>query len=281
MDKLKEISETWPLAVGIGILFLAFLGRINDIFVLHLDELWGELLLSKSFGLGLVIVYVVIVKDSLREIGFHTDEWALNLLLGMTLFVGVYFFAYGLEYMLLTLLAKEPNLIIKVITSKPGVGFWFIIWIILGNLITAGVEESLFRGLLTSKLRTSFSFWTANFFQALLFGLWHLVWPIKRLMGGQVGGQTAAFTGSMLLLVAVVNGFVWGYMYLKTNSLWACWMANVAASTILNLVHIESQFGLDGLQAVRGTGIMLGAIVSMLAIKYIAEEFKLEEAAAW
>jgi membrane protease YdiL (CAAX protease family) len=44
---------------------------------------------------------------------------------------------------------------------------------------------------------------------------------------------------------STVSGLAYGYLFLKTDSLWAPWVAHTINNTTLNLLHIGTAAGLD------------------------------------
>lgn len=143
------------------------------------------------------------------------------------------------------------------------------------------MEEGLFRGVFLPALRTRFSFWKANIFQALLFGIWHLVWPLKNFLTGEQSIFGAIMYGIVLMLGTVTFGFIWGYMFEKTNSLWTTIAAHFAANTVQNILHIQSNTGLDTMVSLRGTFASLLGLASIFFIKWIAVKYKLPVLLTW
>lgn len=81
-NKLFQISLQRPILISLVLFLIAAALRIVDIFGFRLDELLGEIILSKSLGLLLVIAYVWMAGRKLSDIGFHKRELGKSLLLG-------------------------------------------------------------------------------------------------------------------------------------------------------------------------------------------------------
>ena len=64
--------------------------RIGFFFVLRLDELLGEVILTKGLGFVLVAVYVWACGRKLSDIGFHTCYLEKSLLIGAVGFIIIF-----------------------------------------------------------------------------------------------------------------------------------------------------------------------------------------------
>jgi membrane protease YdiL (CAAX protease family) len=144
------------------------------------------------------------------------------------------------------------------------------------------MEEGLFRGLMVPLFLIKLSFVRANWLQAFLFGAWHLMWVPKYYQLGTI--QT---TGEILMsifmnfLPQLLMGLVWGYMYFKTNSLWAPWISHVITNSTLNLLHINTMDGMDTYMMIRMPIFTILSLFSMFAIKYLTEKFQMDEVQPW
>jgi membrane protease YdiL (CAAX protease family) len=272
-----------PILFGFCILIISFILRLNDIFVLKIDQLLGEIVVSKALGFILILVSMYLIKKSLSTIGLHKKHLVLCISLGFLLNLAVYLISYGIEYFILLQGGQSPHMELLAIDPKQGVngGIIFGIWLVIGNIINALMEEGLFRGVFLPAFKTRFSFWKANTFQALLFGMWHLVWPLKNYLTGEQSLMGAVMYGLILMLGTVTFGFIWGYMFEKTNSLWTPIAAHFAANTIQNLLHVQSNGGLDVMVSLRGTLASLLGIASIFFIKWITGKYKLSALKSW
>lgn len=250
---------------------------------MKIDELWGEIILSKSFGFALIVLFLFLVRKNLYSIGIHTEAIKISLMIGGIMTLVIYIISYGIEYIVLLISEKNPLFVLSAIDPKQGVGggVIFALWLIFGNIINSFMEEGLFRGLLIPQLLTKYSFWVANTIQALLFGFWHLVWPIKDILMGKTSISGAIILGSLLFLGTTINGFVWGYMFFKTNSLWTPLIAHFLTNTILNLVHINTLTGLNSTIMIRNVLASNLGLISLIIIKLISEKYKLRNAESW
>jgi membrane protease YdiL (CAAX protease family) len=101
--------------------------------------------------------------------------------------------------------------------ARPGVGF--ALWLLVGNLINSSMEEGLFRGIMLPHFRRRLSPWQANLLQGVIFGLWHLAWPIRHLVAGRIELGAAILQSALAVAGATVSGLFYGYLLLKTDSL--------------------------------------------------------------
>jgi membrane protease YdiL (CAAX protease family) len=220
----------------------ALVFRALDIFVLRLDEQIGEIILSKSLGFILVAAYTWWVGETLAAIGIHSRRVIAALSIGAGL-TGVAFVIAGI----VQAVALSPGDQLTVVATDPKTGMaggaGFAALLILGNLINAFMEEGLFRGVMLPHFLQRLRFPAANVLQAALFSAWHLVWPIKSYLAGDVSLRGALARGGLLLLGTFVAGLIYGYLFWRTGSLWAPWAAHFVNNTILNLLQVRSAAG--------------------------------------
>ena len=266
------------------ILFIiAVIFKILDVFVWRLDEALGEIIVSKTIGFLLVVLYLWALGKSLKAIGLHGKSVGKALIIGAVGVLLILFVSYGLQYGVLVGTDKEPSFVITAIDPKAGVtgGLYFALFLVLGNFINSFMEEGLFRGVMLRHFRASLSFWRANFLQAALFALWHLNWPIKQYMTGEadLGG---AISASIIMLIATgICGFAMGYLYLKTDSLWAPWLAHTINNSVQNLVHIQTIDGLDSDMMVFQIALTLGLVAVLPLYRAFARRYRMPEVRPW
>ena len=119
-------------------------------------------------------------KYSTSSFGFSVQKLLRNVLLGITLYlavrlvIDVLYFAFGLI---------------------PIRGYDLVAFLFAFPFATFAVgiaEEGLFRGYMQTKFSSITGPWKAILLQAVLFGLWHLVWHIKPLRLGDMAIHVAA-----------------------------------------------------------------------------------------
>jgi hypothetical protein len=112
--------------------------------VLRLDELWGEILLSKSLGFALVVLWVWYAGRSLETIGPHSRNLVAVCTIGgvgATLALAV---AYGVALGW----GGASSIELTAIDPKTGLegGALFAAWLVFGNVVNALMEEAPPRG---------------------------------------------------------------------------------------------------------------------------------------
>lgn len=241
-EKRFTLPARWAVAAPLAVLALAMILRIIDIYVLHLDERLGEIILSKSLGLILVVGYTWWVGQNLSAIGLHSRRLGSVLGLGAGL-TAVAFITATIVQMLA--LAPSQSLTLQAVDPKTGMtgGAAFAVFLIVGNVINSFMEEGLFRGLMLPHFLQRMRFRSANLLQAALFAAWHLVWPIKAYLMDDVSTAGALAQAGLLLLGTFVAGLVYGYLLWRTASLWAPLIAHFLNNTILNLIQVHTAGG--------------------------------------
>ena len=143
------------------------------------------------------------------------------------------------------------------------------------------MEEGLFRGVMLTHFRVRLSPWQSNLLQAVVFGLWHLAWPAKRLVAGQTDLAAAASQATIIVLGATISGLLYGYLYLKTDSLWAPWLAHTINNSTFNLLHIRTVEGLDADIGALYALVAIGYLALLLWTKVWAERLRMPELRPW
>ena len=262
-NRLYQFSLARPILVPLVLLLIAVVLRVVDIFALPLAEATGEAFLHKALGFVLVLAYLWAVGQPLATIGLHGRFVGRAVSIGAVGMVLVLLFAFGLQLGLLRAAGEPAALALAAIDNKTGLaraGWGFALWLFLGNVVNSFMEEGLFRGIMLTHFRRRLSPWRANLLQGLLFGLWHLAWPIWRLAYGHADLAAVASESITIVLASGVSGLAYGYLFLKTDSLWAPWIAHTISNTTLNLLHIRTAAGLDA-----GAGLLY----PMLGIGYL------------
>ncbi|HSG41856.1 MAG TPA: type II CAAX endopeptidase family protein [Anaerolineales bacterium] len=269
----------------LGLFLVALILRSLDIFVFRLDELLGEIILSKFLGLALVVGYVWWAGRKLKVIGFHTQALCKSLLLGGLTVSGLFALAYGVQVLAINAGGEQGTIVLSAIDPKTSMagGFAFGLWLILDNVVNAAMEEGLFRGVMLTHFAVKFSPWKALGLQALLFASWHLVWPLKHFLTGEVDTSQAAFEAVGLFISTGIGGLVFGWLYYKTNNIWSAFLAHFINNTILNVIFIQTA---EGLQSGVEFGLFLtiwlpGYLALIPLISRLAKKYSLPQFITW
>jgi membrane protease YdiL (CAAX protease family) len=284
---LVQNRYEWSLQHTIMIPFILFIiaaiFKVLDVFVFRLDELLGEIILSKSLGFLLVLGYLWLVGKSVTAIGLHSKSVGKALTIGATGIILILLVSYGLQFGMLIGAGKEPSLVFSAIDPTAGVtgGLAFALFLLIGNFINSFMEEGLFRGVMLRHFRVSLSFWTANFLQAAFFAIWHLNWPIKQFMTGKIDLGGLASQSITVLIATGIVGFAMGYLYLKTNNLWAPWIMHTINNTVQNMTHIRTIDGLDSDMMVFQVTLTLLLIAIIPFFRILSKRFQTPEVKPW
>jgi len=281
---IKRTTFRRPILAGIVLLLIAFVFRLIDIFVLRLDERWGEIILSKALGFGLVVLFIWAIGKKLSSIGLHSRGLGKSLLIGTIVTVLPLALGYAVEMVVMQQLGKSPELLFAAIDPKAGVagGLLFGVWLLLGNFVNSFMEEGLFRGVMLNLNRRRLSFVKANWLQALLFAGWHLIWVVKWYQTGTV--STPGQIGMAVIansLPQLTLGLVWGYAYYKTDNLWTAWMAHTLTNTTLNFLHVATAGSLDSGMSIRMTTFSIASVFMMFVIHHLSKRWSMPTMPVW
>lgn len=284
MNTIKRFTFQKPILTGILLMLVALVFRLTDIFILRLDERLGEIILSKTLGFLLVLLFIWAIGRKPASIGFHGRRLGGSLLIGVVITVLPFVIAYAIEWIVLGQMGQGPRLLFAAIDPKAGVtgGLLFASWLVLGNFINSFMEEGLFRGVMLNLNRMKLSFGKSIWLQALLFGTWHLVWVLKWYQTGVVSTPGEIGMGVVAnFLPQICLGLVWGYAYLKTNNLWTAWIAHTLTNTTLNLLHVATVDAMDPGMSIRMTAFSIASLFMMFIIRYICNRRKMPELRTW
>jgi membrane protease YdiL (CAAX protease family) len=283
-NRLYQLSLARPILVPLVLLSIAVVLRLVDIFLLPLAEATGEAFLHKALGLVMVLVYLWAAGQPLAAIGLHGRLVGKAVFIGAVGIVLVLLLTFGVQMGVLRAAGEQAALAVVAIDNKTGLareGWGFALWLFLGNLINSSMEEGLFRGVMLTHFRLRLSPWRANLLQAVVFGLWHLAWPIWRLVYGHADLAAAASEAIIIVLASTVSGLAYGYLFLKTDSLWAPWIAHTISNTALNLLHIRTGAGLDVDAGLLGPVLTVGYLALLLWTKVWAKWLRMPELKPW
>jgi membrane protease YdiL (CAAX protease family) len=282
-QKWYEWSLRHIILIPIILFIIAVIFKIFDVFAFRIDELLGEIIISKSLGFLLVVAYLWLVGKSVTAIGLHGKYVAKSLIIGSTGIILILLFSYGLQFGVLVGAGKEPSLVITAIDPTAGVtgGVAFAMFLLVGNFINSFMEEGLFRGVMLRHFRVSLSFWRANFLQAAFFGIWHLNWPIKQFLTGQLDVGGLASQSLIVLIATGIVGFAMGYLYLKTGNLWAPWIMHTINNSVQNMVHIQTIDGLDSDMMVFQIALTFSLVAIILFFRALTKRFQMPEVKPW
>ena len=251
--KNKPVAACW-IMFAILILVHGF-----EAIVLRMDEtFFGENFINKVFGIVLIFVVLALVKWAPKDIGFTAKNFLRNIGIGFLLAAVVFVVAYGVEVIILKSQGLSVSFGIFItgfsLTGETEVhtGIGFILMCIFFNIVNVVMEEGTFRGLFFELVSAKKSMKTALFFQAFLFGVWHIVTPLHNLIDGDIDAASFIGLGVGYIILAGLMGIKWGLLYKMTGSLYSGMADHFFNNCIAtNLLHITTEEGIDDMMIVR------------------------------
>ena len=131
------------------------------------------------------------------------------------------------------------------------------------------MEEGVFRGLFIRTLSETKPFVQANFIAAFLFGIWHIVMPIRSYIHGEMSFAAMVLMGIGYMILSGIMGIKWGLLYRITGNIWVGLGDHLFNNTVAaNMLHVISAKGTDELQIVRIMAAQIISFVFVLIIHY-------------
>ncbi len=257
MEKKKQEKV---LSLVLLVYIVCFIFRLFEYFILRTDKTWvGEAVVHKL--IGIVILYLVVQMQgfSWRDIGFVKENAMKYLLKGLVFGLGIFAIAYTIEVLIVMAQGRFASLQLYVsayavdrnIGYQTGIVFFLIC--VLGNVINVIMEGGVFRGLFIRILERRYSFIVSVVISSVLFGLWHMVAPIRNYVDGtsSMGGMIANII--MLVVTSGLVGFKFALLTKITGNLYMALGDHFVNNTIVNMLHVVSTTGVDELMTLRLT----------------------------
>ncbi len=254
----KENQRKRPVLIVLLIWSACFLLRAGEYFLLRTDQtILGEAFVHKLLGIGILFLIARRWNISNSRMGFTNKKFFLGFLKGLLFGVGVFAAAYISEICILIAQGNFAgiNIYVSAYAVDGNIGnrtaaFFFVICI-LGNLINVFMEEGLFRGLFPAILEQKYKFIVSAILASVLFGLWHIMAPLRNYVDGTV--SLGGFIGSsmMLIFTSALVGFKFAMLAKLTGSLYISMGDHFVNNTIVNMLHVLSNSGADELMPIR------------------------------
>lgn len=220
---------------------------------------WGEAFVHKLIGTAILCITVKITSFTFEEIGFSKVNIIQNLLKGLLFGLSVFAFAYAIEVIICILQGNFESLQLYVtayaVDGNIGhqTAFIFFAICIVGNIINVIMEEGVFRGLFQQILQKKYSFVLSAVVASCLFGLWHMIAPLRNYYDGTSSMGGLIFNATLLVVTSGLIGFKFALLTKMTNNLYMAMGDHFVNNTIVNILHVVSKTGADELQFVRIT----------------------------
>ena len=267
-------TEYKPDHLCIAIFTLCLSVRFVEYFLIETDKTAiGENVLHKVVGIIILALVLKRVNLSWSDIGFQKNGFASSILKGLLLGSVCFTISYWLELAIFILQGTPAHLEMYISSFSltgsqiKNTDFVFFLLCVLFNVINVWMEEGVFRGLFIKTLSETKSFMKANFIAAFLFGIWHIVMPIRSCINGEMSFAAMVLLGIGYIILAGIMGIKWGLLYRISGNIWVGLSDHLLNNTVAtNMLHVISQNGADELQIVR---IMVAQIISFAFVLII------------
>lgn len=250
---------------------LCMILRFIEYFLIETDKtVIGENVIHKIVG---IIILALILKKrdiSWGDIGFKKNDFISSTLKGLLLGVVCFSISFGLELAILALQGNSAHFEIYISSFSltgsqiKNTNLVYFLLCILFNIVNVWMEEGIFRGFFIRKLSERNSFMKANIIAAFLFGIWHIIMPIRSYMSKEMSFETMLFIGIGYIVLSGVMGLKWGILYQMTENIWIGFADHLFNNTIAtNMLHVVSLTGVDELQIIR---ILFAQLISFTIV---------------
>lgn len=254
MAKTKERT----LSVVFFIYFVCFLLRFLEYFLLRTDEtFWGEPFIHKLLGIVILFAALKIYGFRPTEIGFAKKGVLRGLAEGVAFGLIVFVPAYFTEIIIAAMQGSFETLSLYVSaysvngTIGRQTGLLFFLICIAGNIINVIMEEGLFRGFFQKMLERKHTFLLSAAIASSLFGLWHIMAPVRSYCDGTMSRSGFIANAVLLVTTSALVGFKFALMTKLTDSLYMAMGHHFTNNAIVNMLHVVSSTGTDSLMIVR------------------------------
>ena len=248
------------LSVVFPVYLLCFALHTWEYFVLRTDQsILGEAFIHKLLGIVILFIVVKLLSITASDVGFTKEKpvlWTLRgLLFGLCMFV----VAYSAEAAISAVSGNSPSLrlYVSAFAIDGNIGerteFIFYLFCIVGNIINVIMEEGVFRGLFGYLLQKKYTFMVSAIIASCLFGLWHIIGPLRNYCDGL--SSTSGFIANCIMMIAASTlvGFKFAMMTKLTGSIYMAMGDHFVNNTIVNILHLVTSSGTDELMFIRIT----------------------------
>ena len=258
------------LSVVLIIYLICFMFRILEYFILRTDQtFWSEAFIHKLIGIAVLFVVIKHFDFTFKEIGFTKSKTILYILKGLAFGLVIFVLAYSAEILVLALHGnfKTLALYVSAYSVDGNIGHQtalvFFVFCIIGNIINVVMEEGMFRGLFPKLLEHKYTFIISAVTASVLFGIWHIMAPIRDYYDATMSMSGFIANSVMLVITSALVGFKFAMMTKLTGNLYMAMGDHFVNNTIVNILHVISITGTDELMILR---ISIAQSVSFIII---------------
>ena len=255
---MNERKNKNAVSIVLGIYVICFVFRAVEYFFLRTDQtVLGEAFIHKLTGIVILFAAARYYGFSNKDVGFSNNKILKNTLKGLGFGLAVFTLAYSVEILILVIQGRFESLsfYVSAYSVDGNVGnqtaFIFFIMCFLGNIINVVMEEGVFRGLFQKILEKKYSFFIAAVIASSLFGMWHIMSPLRSFCDGTMSTGGFAANSIMLIVTSALVGFKFAMMTKLTGNLYMAMGDHFVNNTIVNILHVISAGGADQMQVVR------------------------------
>ena len=246
------------LSVVLIIYLICFVFRILEYFILRTDQTFlGEAFIHKLIGIAVLFVVIKLFDFNFKEIGFANSKVILYISMGLDFGSVIFLLAYSVEILILTLLGNFQTLALYVSAyavdgnSSHRTALVFFIFCIVGNIINVIMEEGIFRGLFPKLLEQKYTFIISAIISSCLFGIWHIMAPLRDYYYGSMSLNGFIANSVMLVITSGLVGLKFAMITKLTGNLYMAMGDHFVNNTVVNILHVISITGADNFMILR------------------------------
>lgn len=266
---MRRTSNT---LIKIAVLFClcSLVEYIEFLFVRTDQTIFADNIGTKIFCI-LAIVFML-NHSNLRfsNIGFRTKRMMKSIVSGLALGMVTFGISYLVEILILQSWGNRvsleffiTNFALTGATTQVTVTATAFFICITVNILNVLAEEGLFRGIILKLGADRFGFVKANWIQAALFGVWHIVMVVLSVYDGHMNMSSAIVMAIGYVILAGILGLEWGMCVSISGTLWVGISEHFFNNFIGNTLHVVTESGTDELQIAR---IILSNVLSLAIV---------------
>ncbi|WP_308684965.1 type II CAAX endopeptidase family protein [Stomatobaculum longum] len=259
-----------PLSAVLKIYLICCIFRAIEYFILRTDQtIFGEAFVHKLAGIFILFAGIKLFKFKAKEIGFDKDKTIQYIAKGLAFGAVTFILAYSAEVLMLALQGKFTGLALYVsaYAVDGNIGHRtapvFFAFCMIGNIINVVMEEGIFRGLFPRLLEQRYTRIISAVIASSLFGLWHIMAPIRNYCDGTMSLEGLIANSVMLAVTTCLIGVKFAMITKLTGNLYMAMGDHFFNNTIVNILHVISITGADELMVFR---ISIAQSISFIAV---------------